>query len=63
MCQRRIIRYNESTIPEVGVGNSRGCACEVGKGSMGTVYVPLIFSVNLKLLLKKKIKPLKVRDV
>ena len=64
MCQCRVIRYNESTIPEVGVGNGGGCACEAGKGSMGTLYVPLIFFCEPKTTIKKIIiKPLKVREV
>ena len=51
MCQCRLISCNEGTSLVGEVDNEGGCAC-VGSGSL---YLPLSFAVNIKLLKKKKV--------
>ena len=50
ICQRSFIYYDKCPTPMGNVDNGGGCACE-GQGVYGkSLYLPLNFTVNLKLL-------------
>lgn len=57
MCQCRFIHYNACTTLMVNVDNGGGYALR-GAGNEKSLYLPLSFGVNLKLL-KKKLNLLK----